>query len=74
MKIISDGADPGAVRIWTDDGIDITEDLKPLLIEFVVTPTEETVVVITCPIKGFVLDGGFGEHSIVEKEEDQNEN
>ena len=74
MKIICDGADPRKVRIWTNNGIDITEDLAPMIIDFVVRPDEETLVVITCPVKGFVMNVGFEEPSIVEAPEDQNEN
>lgn len=70
MKIISDGSGPDSVRIWTDNGIDITNDLKPLLIDFVVEPGKDTVVIIHCPIKGFIMDGGFGEHTIVESPEE----
>ena len=70
MKIISDGPEPTDVKIWTDDGIDITADLKPILIEFVVNPLEEMTVVITCPVKGFIMDGGFAEPMIVESPEE----
>ena len=73
MNIICDSANPSKVRIWTDSGIDITEDLKPLLIELIVTPDEETTVVITCPLKGFIMNGGYGEHSIVEAPEENHE-
>lgn len=76
MKIICNGPTAADIVIWTDDGIDITRDLDPDEISFVMGPDGANLqVVITCPVKGFVIDGGLsnGEPTIVENTEVKNE-
>ena len=73
MKIISNGPTTADIAIWTDSGINITQDLDPDQIAFVVEPNGGHLqVVITCPVKGFVIDSGLGEGSpeIVEAPEE----
>lgn len=73
MKIICNGPSTGDIAIWTDDGINITQDLDPNKISFTVCPDDGAMqVILECPVKGFVIDSGLGqgEPEILEKDEE----